>query len=300
MITIISGLGVICGFFAGLVVARFGYRRMLLWALWGGATLSFIQAVLPPMPVMLGLRIVEGASHLIIVVAAPTLMAQLSPDAHRAKVMAVWSTFFGVGFALCAWFGLPFVDRFGLSGLLMFHGGVMIAVAMGLSLLLRDLPPVSRKAEPLSLSRILRAHRVAYSSPRMSPPALGWLCYTLSYVSILTVLPTQLAADDRVFASAWMPISGLLVSLTFGLALLRYLEAVRLVVLGFGLAVIIAIVLSLHPQNAWLAVGLMASLGLVQSGSFAAVPQLNTSAEDQAQANGAMAQMAICSARRFF
>lgn len=38
------------------------------------------------------------------------------------------------------------------------------------------------------------------------------------------------------------------------------------------------------------ALTLMAVLGLVQSGSFAAVPQLNASINDQALANGAMAQ----------
>jgi DHA1 family inner membrane transport protein len=49
--------------------------------------------------------------------------------------------------------------------------------------------------------------------------------------------------------------------------------------------------LGIDPANAYGCIALAASLGLIQGASFAAVPQLNNTAETQAQANGAMAQM---------
>jgi MFS family permease len=65
-------------------------------ALAGGA-----QAVLPDFPLLMGLRVVEGAGHLLLVVAVPTLMAALAAEKDRALVMGVWATFFGVGLLAC-------------------------------------------------------------------------------------------------------------------------------------------------------------------------------------------------------
>lgn len=294
MVSVISALGVLCGFFAGLVVARLGYRRLLLWALWAGAGLSLAQALLPAVPVMLALRFVEGASHLVIVVAAPTLMALLSPERLRPAVMSVWSTFFGVAFAAAATFGLPLVAAQGLPALLVAHAVWMAAVAAVLTVLLRGTRVPARAGGPAGALRpraILAAHRRAYASPRLSAPALGWLCYTLSYVALLTVLPAQLAPEDRLWAATLMPVAGLAVSLSLGIWLLRFFSGVQLTMAGFALAGLGALVLSVVPASAVLAVGLMACLGLVQSGSFAAIPQLAPAAADQAQANGAMAQM---------
>lgn len=287
----ISLLGIFCGFFAGLLVARMGYRRLLLWALWGGALLSVLQSLLPPVWLMVVLRGVEGISHLIIVVAAPTLMAQLSPERARPAVMTVWSTFFAMTFALVAILAPPVLAVGGVPTLLQMHGASMAIVALVLSRRLRALPTTARATEPLSARGILVAHRDAYASPFTSAPALGWLCYTLTFVSLLTVLPSQLAEADRVWASALMPLAGLAVSLSIGMIAMRYVRAVKITMTGFALGGVAALVLMAMPQNAWLAVGLMGCLGLVQSGSFAAVPQLNRTAETQARANGAMAQM---------
>jgi MFS family permease len=146
-------------------------------------------------------------------------------------------------------------------------------------------------AEPLTLGRIVRRHVEAYRSPSISAPGLGWLCYTLTYVALLTVLPEQLAAEDRIWAATWMPITGMAVSLTLGMALLSRIRAVPLAIAGFGGAACVTLVLMANPQSAWLAIVLMGVLGLVQGSGFAAVPQLNSEAQDQALANGAMAQM---------
>lgn len=289
MVSLISFLGILLGFAAGMLVARWGYRRLLMTAMVGGAVVSALQSLLPSVPVFLGLRLAEGVSHLVIVVAAPTLMVQLSPVTWRPVVMTIWSTFFGVAFAVMAWGGLPLVSASGLGSLILAHGLWMAIVA---ALLWPVLPRLTagRPGVP-GLSEIWTAHIRAYRSPRRAPPAMGWLCYTLTYVALLTVLPAQLDAADRVWATGLMPLAGLLVSMTIGVLLLRFLPAVILVIAGFGLAAIGAIWLGFDPQNAVLVVALMAVLGLVQSGSFASVPQLNQSAEAQAEANGAMAQM---------
>jgi nitrate/nitrite transporter NarK len=61
--------------------------------------------------------------------------------------------------------------------------------------------------------------------------------------------------------------------------------------LGFGSAALVAISGFVWPLSGWMLLGLFAAMGLIQSASFAMVPQLNTEATSQALANGVMSQM---------
>ncbi len=292
LVSALSIVGIVCGLFAGLLIARFGFRTLLLPALLLGAALSFAQALLPGFGLMLATRVVEGLSHLVIVVAAPTLMAQISPARWRPLVMSIWSTFFGVAFAITALFGLPLVEANGLPALFLAHGLVMAASAASLSMMLpRRLIPAGGHAPNITAGWLWREHVAAYRSPAIAAPAFGWLLYTLTYVAILTVLPDWLDEANRGWAIAAMPIAGLVSALVTGLVILRHVSAVTTVMLGFALSAVIATAMPFVEARAALAVGLFAALGLVQAASFAAVPELLDHAEDQARANGAMAQM---------
>lgn len=288
-VSLISLLGVVFGLFAGILVARLGFRVLLIWSLALGGVVSALQIPLPPLPALMGLRLLEGASHLVIVVAAPTMMAQITPSKYRAFVMTIWSTFFGAGFALLAWIGLPMVDAYGLSSVILLHAVWMIASAAALWHLLPRLGLSTGGA--LTLRAIIQRHVLAYRSPFTAAPALGWLCYTLTYVAVLTVLPAQLSEADQRWVPGVLPLAGLTVSLTLGMMILSRVTAVRLTVFGFLAALGVTLLLTLQPQNALLLVALLGVLGFVQAGGFAAIPQLNDSAEGQALANGAMAQM---------
>jgi nitrate/nitrite transporter NarK len=59
---------------------------------------------------------------------------------------------------------------------------------------------------------------------------------------------------------------------------------------GFIAAILFAMALPAFPTEPLLCIALFAALGLVQGASFGAVPQLNKTSEDQALANGALAQ----------
>jgi predicted MFS family arabinose efflux permease len=130
-----------------------------------------------------------------------------------------------------------------------------------------------------------------YLSPFLAAPAAGWLFYTFSFVSILTVLPPYIAADMRGLIIGAMPLASIAVSMTLGVWLLRAMSAVRVVEVGFILSVLCMLWLWIAPGAPSACLALAGSMGLIQGASFAAVPQLNTTAAGQAQANGAMAQM---------
>ena len=290
MVSLVGFVGILFGVAAGLLVARIRYRRALLAALWMGAAVSAVQALLPPLPWMLAVRVLEGVSHLAIVVAAPTLIAQLCAPKDRGLALMLWGTFFGVAFAVLAWGGRPLAIWAGVPALFAAHAAYMAFFAIYLSARLRRLP--SEGATPaFSWVQILRDHVTIYRSAHIAAPAAGWLFYTFSFVSVLTVLPPYLDASYRGFIMGAMPLMSIVISMTLGVFLLRLISAVQVVKLGFALSLLSMIWLWLSPGTPLGCLALAGAMGLIQGASFAAVPQLNTTPATQAQANGALAQM---------
>ncbi len=290
MLTLISALGAMAGMSAGVVVNLFGCKPVLVSALLLGGGLSLWQATLPGFTPMLLSRLIEGAAHLAIVVAAPTLIAEISPARLRNMAMALWSTFFGVAFALMSWVGGPFVAEHGLGALFILHGSAMIALGLGLAV---ALPRISHEVQETSLHResLLHQHIMAYRSPRISAAAFGWLCYTFTFVSLLALLPGLLPESDRALVAGLMPLASIAAALLLVPVLLKQMSGVALVILGFGLAILVIGGVFAGGSASVLSIVLFGVLGLVQSASFVAIPQLNTTQTDRALANGAMAQM---------
>ena len=288
LLSLVSLMGVVLGVVAGQLVASQGYKRMLVAGLALGGAMSLLQALLPPLPVFMASRLIEGLSHLAIVVAAPTLINLVTAERHRYLSMTLWSSFFGVAFAVLAFVAPVVLPITGLGGFYGWHGAYMLLFAALIAMVL-PASGVSRSALP-GLKDALMRHVSAYSSPRESPAALGWLCYTLTYVSILTVLPPYLPADQRVMIATILPLASILSSFVIGAGLMRFLTAVTVTQIGFIAAACAAAWLMVSGISPAPLVAIFLALGLVQSASFAVIPELNTTAEGQALATGAVAQ----------
>ncbi|MDO6522274.1 MFS transporter [Shimia thalassica] len=292
LLTLISSVGAVLGMTAGVLVARAGLGRTVVTALFLGGAISLWQSTLPALPVMLFSRVFEGISHLMIVVAAPTLMAQLASDRYRGLCMTLWSTFFGVSFALMAWFGLSFVEDQGLGALLTGHGTYMILTGLVIWVCLNRFgPTLSLPAEGISLAIVLKKHLDAYRSPNVAAPAVGWFFYTLTFVSLLTLLPELLPPESRATIAGLLPLVSIAVSLFFVSALLSRFSAVAVTVLGFALSAVAIALFFAGFSLPFVCIGLFSALGLIQGASFASVPELNLTNEARATANGAVAQM---------
>jgi len=289
VVSLVGFVGIVLGVVAALLVARLRYRRTLIWALVAGAVISAYQASLPGLPWMLASRVLEGMSHLAIVVAAPTMIAAVTAPEDRGLALTLWGTFFGVAFTALVWLGLPFVDWLGLPALFLAHAAYMLAFAL---ILARILPRIEAPVENTSLSpaAILRRHGEIYRSPYVSAPAFGWLFYTLSFVSILTLLPPFLDDSIRAFVIGAMPLVSIASSLILGVWMLKRMTAVAVMQVGFVASAVCAVGLAILPSNPAVALILAGALGLVQGAGFASVPQLNETTELRAQANGALAQ----------
>lgn len=293
VVSVVGFVGILFGTSAGIAVARIGARRMMIGALAAGAVLSAVQAVLPPIWPMIGLRGLEGFAHLAIVVSGPVLIAQVSQPRHLAATMTLWSTFFGVTFAIFAWAGLPLVAAWGPGALIAVHAGAMAVMAVVLALVLPAAPP--RPAGALRLGQILADHRRIYASPRIAAPAMGFIFYTAMFVAMLTLMPGLVDPEWRTLVAALMPLVSILVSLGLGVAAVRRWGAVRVVQGGLALAALAALAWAIEGGAGGLGVAvallMSAALGLMQGASFAAIPELNDTGQTRAEAAGAIAQL---------
>ena len=287
VVSIVGMVGLIFGTTAGLLVARIGPRRAIVAALAAGAAMSALQALMPAYPVMLASRVIEGASHLAIVVVGPTMIATLAPENRRPLAMTLWSSFFGVTYTILALIG-PHVSG---AGLFLGHAGYMALLAVVLA---ATLPPDPR-LPPSPIGNLLTQHAEIYASPRLAAPAMGFCCYTFLYVAILTLLPPETPETHRALIAAGMPLVSIAVSLTLGVWLLGRMSAVRLVQAGYAVAVPGFLILwAFWGQGAGMVAGgflLSGALGIVQGASFASIPELNASAQDRSRAAGAVAQL---------
>jgi MFS transporter, DHA1 family, inner membrane transport protein len=292
MVSVIGIVGLIFGTTAGGIVMRLGARRIMLGALALGAGVSVVQSFLLPYPLMLFSRIPEGFSHLAIVVVGPTAIAATASLRWQGLVMTLWGSFFGLTFTVLAFFGPAVMQAGGVFLLFNLHAGWLGLCFMALAVLLpRDVTLPGVAARP----GIIAQHIETYRSARIAAPAMGFVCYTVTYVAMLTLLPGAVQPGWAQTVAVAMPLVSIIVSLTLGVWLLGRMSAVRVVQAGFGVVVIAAVGLwATWGQGAWqagFACLLAAAMGIAQGASFAAIPQLNTAPADRARAAGAIAQL---------
>jgi DHA1 family inner membrane transport protein len=290
MVSIVGMVGLIFGTMAGILVARIGARRAMLWALVLGAAVSLVQSLFPPYPVMMLTRVLEGVSHLAIVVVGPTAIAGVAGAKAQGLAMTLWSSFFGLTYAVLAFFG-PALVAAGPPVLFQLHGLWMLAMAAVLYVLM---PQDGARLSP-GIGSLWAQLAAIYASPRIAAPASGFVCYTITYVAVLTLLPGTVTQGWGSFVGVAMPLTSIAVSLTLGVWLLNHLPAFRLVQAGFAVAVVGGLALfAFQGQGPWEAAAALvvaAALGIVQGASFASIPQINRTPEDRANAAGAVAQL---------
>lgn len=166
-----------------------------------------MQAWLPPFALLMLSRVLEGASHLAVVVAAPILIAASCAPAHRSIAMGLWSTFVGVAFAITAAVGGPLLRGLGMGGYLLTHAaGMALMGALAWRALRHDRPDTDTATVAWPRLRTLgRQHMAVYTAFDTALPGLIFLCYTGMAVALLTLVPTW-AGADRVWLAVLLPL----------------------------------------------------------------------------------------------
>lgn len=279
LVSVVGGVGLVFGAMAGALVARIGARPALLWALVLGGGFSLFQALLPGLALMGALRLLEGVSHLAIVVAAPPIMAAVATDRDRPVAMSIWAMFFGLSFAISAVLFPRILAIGGLPLLFTLHGGGLLVLA---AILRPRLPQGERRAVPLAP---LRLHLETYSTLPVALPGVGFVFYTITFVALLTFLPQALGRPALALS---LPLISLAATLGAGL-LCRRISPDRVALLGFVMG--LGATLGMGFGWAWMPELAFVALGLVPGASFAAIPWFNHTDATRARATGAIAQM---------
>ncbi|WP_375262092.1 MFS transporter [Palleronia sp.] len=279
LVSVVGVVGILLGAVGGNLVASFGARRVLLFAVWLGAGLSTLQVIGLPLPALAVTRAAEGLSHLLIVVAAPVLIAGAASDSGRSIAMGLWATFFGVAFALGAVIFPPLVAAVGLPGLFIAHAAGFAALALLLSARLPRQPRMPLGAD------LIAQHTRIYGTPRRAMPGLCFVFYTMLFVALVTLIPVAL---HRPGLAAILPLISL--TGTFGAGwLARRIPAAWLLVIGFVGCLLSAALI--WGGATWGVFSLFATMGLVPGAAFALIPVLNPGVPDRALATGGIAQM---------
>jgi MFS family permease len=284
--------GATLGLFAGVVISRVGARRALLAGLMLMAIAAAGMAATSAVAGMFLWRIVEAVAYLAVAVAAPTLTIATASPAQRSTALALWSTFFPVGFA---------------TGSILAGLGVEIApwrwVLLGSAALtaLLLLPSWRLPTPPEAAPR-----RAGGARPTRAPlgawlMAIGFACYTTFEVGLLAVMPAYFTGQRGVSASTAGLITGAaaFASVLGGLAAAWWMRRDRPLG-GFMTFGVIAPALLLFAvftpsQGAWLWPAVAATLlnaisGAVPAVVFARLPDTVGPGGDMATANGLLAQ----------
>lgn len=284
--------GATLGLFAGVVISRVGARRALLAGL---LLLAIAAAGMAATSAVAGLflwRIVEAVAYLAVAVAAPTLTIATASPAQRSTALALWSTFFPVGFA---------------TGSVLAGLGVEVApwrwVLLGSAALtaLLLLPSWRLPTPPEAAPR-----RADGARPDRAPlgawlMAIGFACYTTFEVGLLAVMPAYFTGQRGVSASTAGLITGAaaFASVLGGLAAAWWMRRDRplggFTAVGVAVPALLLFAVFTPAEGSWLWPAVAATLlnaisGAVPAVVFARLPAAVGPGGDMATANGLLAQ----------
>lgn len=295
ILTSIGILGIVLGAAAGMIVGAIGTRKSLVVALVIGILSSVLQAFLPSFYIFLFSRLVEGISHLLIVVAAPTAILSVTIPKQQSITMGLWATFFGVAYAISGYVGNTILAHGGISYLYFSHAGLILILMVLYLLLSKSASIVNQPPLMEELSKAWKSQFSVYRSFSTATPSYAFFWHTLMFVALLTFLPTfGNSVDEKRLLSTVLPLISIIGSFLGGAISQKSKSALKQLQISFAVLTAMAIAMwaSIGSSSFFLAACLtMLTSGIVQASMFASVAELCKSETAQAQANGAITQL---------
>jgi predicted MFS family arabinose efflux permease len=182
---------------SGLMVDRYGSRRVLQGSVVLGILANVIYMLAPTYHVMQVARFVEGAAIVHIYSAAPAFLMATSEGKQRASAMSVWATYMPIGSAAGLLLAGSFAGTANWRMTFVLHGALYVLVWL---LNLRQ-PQVSMNTGPAGASTLgqrLLDLRNAYSRPAILLFALAFFLMISLGFGANTTFPGYLAAIHHV------------------------------------------------------------------------------------------------------
>lgn len=232
---------------AGLWSDRLGRRKALIVpALFIFSVLLFLMYLPFPYPVQLSLRFLEGGAHMVVLVLAMTLVADIAPTARKGRSLGLVGAAMSLGVATGSVLG----GRIGsehATNLFLYGGTLMLIVALAASWVLHDAPIRSAAQRlPVMLKLITRQHALAipYVFTFVDRLTVGFIISTVSlyFATVLDLAPAEIGIAMATFLLPFGALTypaGLLCEKVSPVALMAVgsiLYGVYLMALGLGSA----------------------------------------------------------------
>lgn len=291
ILSAITLVGALLGLAAGGLVERTGYAR----AIWAGLALMLLAASVCAFAdggkMLLAARSFAGIGYLLVVVAAPSLMARLAAPRDQALALSLWGTFVPAGIALAQALSGSAVEAWGWRAIFMADALVLaVSLAIALTMLATD------RSAPMSGSAV-RACDLRGAPVLL---AISFFCFALTFLGMAGLLLTYFiefrgfSIERATGLIAPTTACGALGSLAAGWLMRRGVSSWRLCGAGLTGAMVCAVaVFSAIPPD-WLVIAattLSFTLGgFVPAAAFASVPLLARAPRAIGPLNGLLAQ----------
>jgi MFS transporter, AAHS family, 3-hydroxyphenylpropionic acid transporter len=292
-LSVVGLIGLIFGITISIYSSKITQNKILLISLLLGVLISFMQALNPVFPIVFISRILEGISHLGIVVSAPIIIILLSSEKHHSIVMGLWSSFFGIAFVVMAWAGKPVMELYSVSGLFLIHAILLFVIFLILFFSIRKLDILHNENNKIPF---LAAHIKVYSNWRAVSPGVLFFFHTFMYIALFTFLP-RLSENENTknLLLVVLPLISIIGTIIAGLISQYFVSPSKLSVAAYISLLVLIFVVKLSFNNNALFVAasmvLMLFSGIIQGSVFSLIPNISLTTEDQTNANGAVAQL---------
>ena len=190
----VSALGAASGVLLGWFGQTLGFGRQVRFGLAAIVVADLGGAVVDSLPGLLVARVAEGLGLVMVILAVPPLLSELSSPAHRRLVAGAWGAYMPVGSGLAALLVPPAIGLVGWRGASVADGclaaGVLLAVVRGV-------PSAGVRRRP-SLDGLLGAFR----SPSVVIITVVFGLYAAQYLAVVGLFPAALVRDEGLSVAA--------------------------------------------------------------------------------------------------
>lgn len=185
-------VGALFGFATGLAADRIGHRRAALAGLVLLAIGSAAGGLAASAAALYGARFVEGVGFVLVIVAAPALIARASAPGHLRLALGLWGTYMPAGMTVIMVLFPLLSAQTDWHGIWLLNGAVAVAFALLFEAATRT-APLARAAP--GQPRTFAASTAVLRNKGAWLLTATFACYTIQWMGLMTWLPTILLDD---------------------------------------------------------------------------------------------------------
>src|SRR3954453_10744467 len=193
-LSIVSAIGAVAGALLGWLGQALGFRRQVLLGLLAIVATNLLGAAAGTAGWLLAARAGEGLGFVLVVLAAPSLLTEVTAPAPRRLVGGAWGVYTPLGPGLAALLVPVAITLVGWRGAWLVDAGVTACVLLAVALWV----PRSSARRPPGLGGLTRAVR----SPGVMCLAIAFGFYAGAYLAVVGLLPTMLVDGGLSLAAA--------------------------------------------------------------------------------------------------